>query len=546
MTLLVQSPVLHGSEAIELSGGTWRKRLLPVGTVDYKGRTLRFDRDYLEDLAKSFRSGAYDQVPFQLADAANTHTNDPERFRGEITGMDVADDGLYVTVRTTDAGNALLTANPRLGVSARIVEDYGRSDGRHFEAAIQHVLGTLDPRIPALGEWEPVDFSNRASRVIDLSAEQWNGEPGPGLAPREQARLEGLLDLPDDEWDAFINALRYDEDYHASDGAEEPMTEEELAALAGDLSDEELAELEAEYIRSGAAAYDVASGSQLANSLSAIELAQATAAARAAEDAAPRSSSAEVRLATALGRIGRGTYVPRGALDFAAPTRRSEALLGMLGYQGGLYGGCSCGAVDSNGQTASRYHLAGCSQAVTPEDTAEMIRSGAYASVAAEAATDAHGRAWRDQFGQDMTYSDHLEALTGQRLSHRDGPFGGLGHRELAQPQRVTRFGDRDDPDDPGAPLSAASQRAVRALAGAMGLPDHAAARQQARDAAHDRMGRLPAQRYRSYGERMDYGESARDRSARMRQGVTASDLVQVGEPWNGAQPVFTSPREAW
>ena len=33
-------------------------------------------------------------------------------------------------------------------MSARIVEDYARSDGKFFTAAVQHVLGTLDPRIP--------------------------------------------------------------------------------------------------------------------------------------------------------------------------------------------------------------------------------------------------------------------------------------------------------------------------------------------------------------------------------------------------------------
>jgi hypothetical protein len=96
-----------------------------------------------------------------------------------------------------------------------------------------------------------------------------------------------------------------------------------------------------------------------------------------------------------------------------------------------------------------------------------------YRDIATEPAIDAHGRTWQDQFGQDMTYSDHVEAVTGQRLSHRDSPFSGLGRRELAQPQRVTRFADYDDSDGPGASLSAASRRAVATLRDAMGLPDH-------------------------------------------------------------------------
>ena len=121
--------------------------------MQYKGRTLRFTAGYLRGLLDAFRSRAYDQVPFQLADAQNTHTNDPERTRGEIVDMDVDGDGLYVTVAATDAGARVLQDNPRLGVSARIVEDYARSDGQHYAAAVQHVLGTLDPvsRRPAPG-----------------------------------------------------------------------------------------------------------------------------------------------------------------------------------------------------------------------------------------------------------------------------------------------------------------------------------------------------------------------------------------------------------
>jgi hypothetical protein len=70
----------------------------------------------------------------------------------------------------------VLTENPGLGISARIVEDYARSDGQFFPAAIQHVLGTLDPRIPELGPWQLVEASNDGSIVIDLSACQFGGD----------------------------------------------------------------------------------------------------------------------------------------------------------------------------------------------------------------------------------------------------------------------------------------------------------------------------------------------------------------------------------
>ena len=67
--------------------------------IEYQGRQLHFTRPYLQGLADAFRDKAYDAVSFQLADAANSHTNDPERHRGTITGMTVESDGLYITLQ---------------------------------------------------------------------------------------------------------------------------------------------------------------------------------------------------------------------------------------------------------------------------------------------------------------------------------------------------------------------------------------------------------------------------------------------------------------
>ena len=179
-TALVLTPLLYGAPAIELANRQWRKRILPIGSVEYKGRQLHFTEDYLRKLCEAFDNRAYDQVSFQLADSQNTHTNDPERHRGYITGLQLAEDGLYATAQVTEAGERILSENPQLGVSARIVENYQRSDGQFYPAAIQHVLGTLDPRIPQLGAWAPVDMANGGGQlVVDLSGSTWAGEPGP-------------------------------------------------------------------------------------------------------------------------------------------------------------------------------------------------------------------------------------------------------------------------------------------------------------------------------------------------------------------------------
>jgi hypothetical protein len=142
---------LSWSPAIQLANSRlWRKRVLPVGDVEYQGRTLHFTPAYIAGLERAFRDGAYDQVSFQLADSSNSHTNDPERHRGTIVDMKAEDDGLWITLQPTERGGQVLQDNPYLGVSCRIVEQYARSDGAFYPAAVQHILGTLDPRIPGL------------------------------------------------------------------------------------------------------------------------------------------------------------------------------------------------------------------------------------------------------------------------------------------------------------------------------------------------------------------------------------------------------------
>jgi hypothetical protein len=200
----------------ESKGTRWWKRLLPVGDINYKGRKLTFDRGYLAGLAKSFTEQAYDQVPFQLAGDDNKHTNDVERFGGNVAAMEVRPDGLYIGVDPNERGAKVLADNPQLGVSARIVEAYDRADGKFFAKAIQHVLATLDPRVPGLGKWSAVETSNDDAAVItyDLSGAEFAGSSPPkgdsnmaDLTDEQQAQLAKLLDIPADKLAALVGKL---------------------------------------------------------------------------------------------------------------------------------------------------------------------------------------------------------------------------------------------------------------------------------------------------------------------------------------------------
>lgn len=242
--------------AVELGNRIWRKRVLPVGEISYQGRTLKFTPSYLAGLASAFKDKAYDQVSFQLADAQNTHTNDPERHRGTIVDVQAEPDGLWMYLNPTERGERVLKENPYLGVSARIVEQYQRADGKFYPAAIQHVLGTLDPRIPGLGAWEAIEAANTPSVVIDLTASSYAGqevETMPEMTQQQQANLSRLLNMDPAALDRLIGSQQAPPPAappaptgQADGTADDELSEQELNDLIAALDDEELAEVESQ------------------------------------------------------------------------------------------------------------------------------------------------------------------------------------------------------------------------------------------------------------------------------------------------------------
>lgn len=580
MALLVQTPLL-ASDAIELSGGTWRKRILPVGNVEYKGRVLRFDRPYLDGLAQAYNSRAYDQVPFQLADAANRHTNDPERTRGEVVGMSADADGLWVTIRTTEAGNAVLSANPRLGVSARIVEDYARSDGKYYPAAVQHVLGTLDPRIPELGDWQPVEMSNgyggEADMVIDLSGSYWSSSPD------DWDVVVSSLDLADDGGSPLGDRLRKlagklsdrghgaaaGHVHRAADAADSGDTDgtlrhlDDAATALPSLDGNPMAEASMDDIvshmaqaganpndlypphgaddlnisdpgpaRPKSAAHMLAGdsgGLEFAGVNAALELAHRQAAERELEDASAArrlarrgtgTSITEDRLGAALGRIGRGTYTPstgQRALGFASD---AASMVDAAEQQAGGWDWSACTCTDDGVPAMTRYHTLGCPEAELTPDTMGAVRGHILRRAAAPAA-DANGNVFYNQYGLPSSMTELVQAHTGERLLNlRLDPNGDHPFEvmnERLTPQRAVRFGDPNEGD--GQQMTDASADYVRSLAHTLGLAPHRTA-DQARDEGRQRLawtGGRPPLGYRDWGDRNDRDPAVRARAMQTR-----------------------------
>jgi hypothetical protein len=224
MPTTLLTPVEFGN-ARRAGATLWRKQLLPVGEINYDGRKISFTREYLAGLVKAFAEKAYPVVPFQFADRDNKHTMAPEQRRGTVKALELTDDGLDILVEAGAEATAHLEEYPDLGISASISEAYERADGRFWPAAVRHVLGTLDPRLPDLRPWEAVEAANDGGEVLDLSALDYAApevlakpadakQQQPASPPKEhtamalseaqEARLGKLLDLPEDQFNALL------------------------------------------------------------------------------------------------------------------------------------------------------------------------------------------------------------------------------------------------------------------------------------------------------------------------------------------------------
>ena len=220
------------------------------------------------------------------------------------------------------------------------------------------MLGTLDPRIPALGGWEPVaelsnGYAEAADMFIDLSAESWAGEPVYQAATELAYTLDDLdetdlANMANDEIAAFLTGGYAALFEMANGGGTDDDTTNGLTARGQSIYRKLTAKGVSAKVAMAMArrAQNVKPGAQLANPDmtgpdAAITLAYQQTAQRQSEDAARPmrrrggTSVTDDRLAYALGRISRGTYMPtqpQRALGFARPGR---GLRGS-GHPGGL------------------------------------------------------------------------------------------------------------------------------------------------------------------------------------------------------------------
>jgi hypothetical protein len=187
----VRTPILTG-DTTRVGGRIWRKQVLPLGRVRYEGRDLQFTRDYMQQVIAGFRGRSHDTVPVMLADKTNSHNMAFTDGGGEVLDLDMQDDGLWATVRLSDAAAQQVDFNRKAGVSVRIKHNYEAGDGRTWPAALQHLLLTWDPKANGLKPWQSIALSDTdADVVLDLSDLEYETEGGP-IVPEENTTAPQL------------------------------------------------------------------------------------------------------------------------------------------------------------------------------------------------------------------------------------------------------------------------------------------------------------------------------------------------------------------
>jgi len=191
-----------GAALPKASGRVFRKHILNLGPLHYKGKTFNLDDSWYAKLKDNFNSGvSMCQVP--LADEQNKHSEDPLRNTGEVVGLERAGNKVYTLVDVRDPDVAQRIADKRImGASAFLHMDYEdtRTQKRVGPALLHHCL-TNRPYITDLEPYEEV-----VAATADM---EWESPEAIVLAqPEVSMTKEELLAQLKDEHGIDVEALQ--------------------------------------------------------------------------------------------------------------------------------------------------------------------------------------------------------------------------------------------------------------------------------------------------------------------------------------------------
>lgn len=312
MTAILAPLDEHPAVELAKTSRLFRKQVLRVGSIDYKGRRIDFTPDYLDGLVTAYQQKAFDSVPLVFAGPDNTHTQDVERIRGEVIGLERDGDRLDAIVRaSSDEAAALLRDNPNIGVSVRIEQPIQRADGHTWGAAIQHVLATANPRLTGMAPWRPVDLATETGDLLDLSTLDFADLGGAATTETQEDNVPDQAVFTDEEI-ARLRALLTADDKPADDSDDDGYqmpSDEELAAIATAALDDDTDERE-----------PLAAGAELSNEArEALELAQSRLDAQEIELARLRAERDSARYERERDELAERYGIPPRITDLAKP-----------------------------------------------------------------------------------------------------------------------------------------------------------------------------------------------------------------------------------
>lgn len=347
MTTAVLTPYARG-HVVELGADgngrkLYRKQLMKFGPITASGRRYDLDEDYARDIIRSFKQRVISSVPFQLADANNTHTNDPERTRGLVRGLELSPsgDGLDMLVELSAEGAKVVDEFPDLDVSARILDDAAYADGRAGHRVLQHVLGTWNPHLGGMRPWEAIALAapDSDTTVVDLTTADNEIEKEPAMADTLTAEeIEGIRELlaKKDTDDGKTSDAKAGGAEQADADAEAELkrlgiTDDELQKLIADAGQDSGDDADGDADGDGegsegddesdadAAADKEPVGAALASTQQALELANAQGEQNAIELAQVRDELDEQTYARERDQIARDYGIPPRIVDLAKP-----------------------------------------------------------------------------------------------------------------------------------------------------------------------------------------------------------------------------------
>jgi hypothetical protein len=217
MTEILLGPTLMDGPTTKVkdkkSGKTYYKKLiLREGEFQYTpaGSSEKIKLDLsapqLKNFVQSFKDKAYDEVPFQFGRMTMTRAFVRERWLTASTFPVRVSKAISNSNRMP---HAYVEKYPNFGVSPRLVLDINRADGKKFVGAIQHVAGTVVPRLTGMGPWSKVELSEEGDTdsetpVIDLSTEAITVERERKVIDVTDKKEEGgqVVTLSQEEYDS--------------------------------------------------------------------------------------------------------------------------------------------------------------------------------------------------------------------------------------------------------------------------------------------------------------------------------------------------------